>query len=360
MPTTDNIYIHVPFCREKCAYCCFYSEENSDSKLQVAYLNRLEQQLATTTFTAPIDTLYIGGGTPTLLSPPLLQRLFTILKKWLPLTIATEISIECNPSSITADKAAMIVDFTNRVSIGVQSFKQQHRDTLGRQVTDDEISLAIELLGRNIFNLDLIYAIPGQSIADWLDDLRHAIACGASHLSCYSLTLEEGTALAQRNNITIDDDLSATMWHETSTLLHDTGIKRYEISNYALPGYECRHNMNIWQGKAYLGFGPAAASFDGIKRWTQPASVVDWLNGATPEFDIITSTARAREVFVMGLRTTIGWSRKSWENSALPKPLDWGKMVALIDEHNFINESDKIQLKPAAMLFWDDIAANIL
>jgi oxygen-independent coproporphyrinogen-3 oxidase len=360
MQIIDNIYIHVPFCREKCAYCCFYSEENSDSKLQEAYLDQLEQQLASTTFIAPIETLYIGGGTPTLLNTTLLQRLFTILKKWLPLTIDTEISIECNPASITPDKATIITNFVNRVSIGVQSFKQQHRNTLGRQVTDNEISLAIELLGGGNLNLDLIYAIPGQSMADWLDDLSFAIACGVSHLSCYSLTLEEGTVLAQRSNITIDDDLSAAMWHETSRLLYEAKIKRYEISNYAVPGYECRHNMNIWQGKAYLGFGPAAASFDGIKRWIQPASVIDWLNGVAPEFDIITSTARGREVFAMGLRTTIGWSRNSWENCALPEPLDWETMVALTEEHNFINETNKIRLKPSAMLFWDDIAANIL
>ena len=360
MQVVDNIYIHVPFCREKCAYCCFYSEEATNSKLQQAYLDRLEQQLASTNFTAPIDTLYIGGGTPTLLKTTLLQHFFSILRQYLPLTATTEISIECNPSSITPEKAALIIDFANRISVGVQSFKQQHRNTLGRQVTDNEISSAIELLGQNIFNIDLIYAIPGQSISDWLDDLRLAISYKVSHLSCYSLTLEEGTALAQRSNIVIDDDISAAMWEATPTLLHDAKIERYEISNYALPGRECRHNLNVWQGRSYLGFGPSAASFDGIKRWTQPASVIDWLKNDAPEIDLISPTARALEVFAMGLRTTIGWSRRSWETCALPEPPTWDKMLTLTDEHNFIYETDKVRLKPSAMLFWDEIAAAII
>jgi putative oxygen-independent coproporphyrinogen III oxidase len=360
MQVIENIYIHVPFCREKCAYCCFYSEENAARELQLAYLDRLEQQLAVTKFSTPLDTLYIGGGTPTLLETEQLQRFFSILKHHLPLTKQTEISIECNPSSITPDKAALTLGFANRISIGIQSFKQQHRDTLGRKVSDDEIAAAIELLGNNCFNLDLIYAIPGQSMEDWLNDLQQALASGASHLSCYSLTLEEGTALAQRSNIVIDSDISAAMWEETAILLHNAGIERYEISNYALPEHECRHNLNIWRGKAYLGFGPAAASFDGIKRWTQPDSVSAWLKGDAPEMDLIASSARAREVFAMGLRTSDGWSRELWETCALPAPPDWEKMVALTDNDNFIHENNQIRLKPSAMLFWDDIASAIM
>lgn len=355
-----NIYIHVPFCRKKCAYCCFYSEDNADSELQRAYLDRLEQELALTNFTAPINTLYIGGGTPTLLDIKYLQRLFTILAARLPLTANTEISIECNPASITLDKASLITTFANRISIGIQSFQQIHRDTLGRRVNSEEIATALELLSKTCFNLDLIYAIPGQSMACWLDDLQQAIASGASHLSCYSLTLEEGTALAQRNGMTIDNNISAAMWEKTAKVLHNAGFERYEISNYAVPGRECRHNLNIWHGQAYLGFGPAAASFDGVKRWTQPASVTNWLNGAEPDIDIISSESRARELFVIGLRTTVGWSRELWEHCALPAPPDWKQMLKLVDDKNFIHEPEQISLKPAALLFWDDIAAAMI
>ncbi|MCF6174326.1 MAG: radical SAM family heme chaperone HemW [Victivallaceae bacterium] len=360
MQVIENIYIHVPFCRGKCAYCCFYSAVNADNELQQAYLDRLEMELRSSEFIAPLETLYIGGGTPTLLATEQLQRLFAMLRKYLPLTAGTEISIECNPASITPDKAALTVDFANRISVGIQSFKQQHRDTLGRSVSDDEIALAIELLGHNHFNLDLIYAIPGQRMADWLDDLRQAIARGASHLSCYSLTLEEGTPLAQHSDITIDSDISAAMWEETAILLHSAGLERYEISNYAIPGNECRHNLNIWRGKAYLGFGPAAASFDGVKRWTQPASVADWLQGARAEVDMIAPDARAREVFAMGLRTSDGWNRELWEACALPEPPAWEEMLVLTDSHNFIHEKNQIRLKPSAMLFWDDIASSII
>jgi putative oxygen-independent coproporphyrinogen III oxidase len=356
----ENIYIHVPFCREKCAYCCFYSEELYDDALQKAYLDKLEEDISATCFDVPIDTLFIGGGTPTLLNTEHLQRFFSILETRLPLTESTEISIECNPASITPGKAMLTSRFANRISIGIQSFKQIHRNTLGRQVTDREISAAIELLGENVFNLDLIYAIPGQNMVDWLDDLQQAVASGASHLSCYSLTLEEGTALAARSGILIDSDISAAMWKKAAALLHDAGIERYEISNYAVPGMECRHNLNIWHGKSYLGFGPAATSFDGIRRWTQPASITGWLNGKAPEIDLISSSARARELFAMGLRTTKGWKRELWENCALPEPPDWEKMLKLADNPNFIYETDQIRLKPAAMLFWDDIASAII
>ncbi len=355
-----NIYIHVPFCREKCDYCCFYSEENANSELQLAYLNKLEAQLAGTSFNIPLDTLYIGGGTPTLLTVAQLQQFFNMLKKYLPLDSHTEISIECNPASVTPEKAPLIINFANRISIGIQSFQPAHRDTLGRRVSNEEIARSLELLGGSRFNLDLIYAIPGQTMATWLDDVEQAIDSGASHLSCYSLTLEEGTRLAEQCDMVINDDISAEMWLQTAKVLHDAGMERYEISNYAIKGNECRHNLNIWRGQAYLGFGPAAASFDGVKRWTQPSSLADWLKDKSPEIDLITPDARAREIFAMGLRLTAGWSRQAWEECACPEIPEWSKMIALTDEENFIHTADQVKLKPEMILFWDDIASNII
>ncbi len=356
----DNLYIHVPFCRNKCDYCCFYSEPAAEPAAQTAYLKQLEEQLQNITLAQPLETLYIGGGTPTFLPPERLEQLFTMLRKYLPLNGTTEVSLECNPATITADNAVLIKDFANRISIGVQSFDQKKRAILGRQVSDREIYRAIELLAGDNLNLDLIYAIPGQSLTDWQQELRLALQYNIQHLSCYSLTLEEGTALAKRQEMTIDDDNSAAMWESISEIVATAGLERYEISNYARPKKCCRHNMNIWHGKAYLGLGPGAASFDGVKRWIEPASLTNWLQGGAPEEDIISVEARNREVLTMGLRTVDGWSKSSWQTTALPEPFSWKQVLKITHSADFIQTAEQVKLRPAAMLFWDNIAEEII
>ncbi len=342
----DNIYIHVPFCASKCGYCAFYSE--TDHSLIEPYLDKLEAQLTVKT----ADTVFLGGGTPSLLPPIQLERLFRMIP-----VAENETSIECNPETITPEKAELIKTFTNRISLGIQSFNAGLRQRLGRRAGDAAIENAIELLQPS--NIDLIYGIPGQTEADFLNDLETAVDYGIKHISCYALTAEEVSALFAEHRE--DDELETRMWHLAGEFLASHGIRRYEVSNYAVPGCECRHNMYVWHGGTYSGFGPAACSFDGIVRKTEVSSIRDWMDGVPAETDELPIGKRNFEVFVMGLRTVGGWTREQWESCALPEKIQWKDLLELpvLQEFADIN-SQQIKLTTEGLLFWDDVATVLL
>lgn len=357
----QNVYIHVPFCRSKCDYCCFYSIPHPKEEFFDAYLDKLDHDLAGTVFADKLDTLYIGGGTPTLMNEEKMEIFLKLLRKRLPLAETTEISIECNPGSITAAKAEQVKNFANRLSVGIQSFNPRFRQIIGRECSDCEIKTTLDLLNGCNLSLDLIYSIPSQTMQDWLDDLKLAVQMKVKHISCYALTLEEGTVLAERTETsTVDEELSAEMWEETGKVLNTAGLKRYEISNYAVPGFECRHNRNVWYGKAYIGFGPAAASFDGKDRWTQPCSLKQWLNNSDVEYDIISPESRAMEVFVTGLRTTNGWTKEKWTETDLTNSTAWDKLLEKATNNFFVCDESNIKLNENGLLFWDSVAQDII
>jgi oxygen-independent coproporphyrinogen-3 oxidase len=195
--------------------------------------------------------------------------------------------------------------------LGVQSFQPRLRAVLGRCGELRDLAATLERLQRAGIerqNLDFIFAIPGQSVADWRADLARAVDLGVEHISAYALTFEEGTRLAGRAAVeVVDEDLFEAMWDATDEVLGSQGLCRYEISNFARPGAECRHNLAIWYGGTYLGCGPAATSFDGTMRWTQPASLRDWLAGVNPEQDLLSAEERACEILAFGFRTVAGW-----------------------------------------------------
>ncbi len=365
----ENVYIHIPFCSRKCDYCSFFSVPSPDKKLIDAYLNRLEEDLAEANLSIPVKTIYLGGGTPSLLSCVQLERFYAMIKKYVPLLPSAEISMECNPETLDPEKGEIILNFVNRLSIGVQSFNHKLRVKLGRHSKDSEIEAALSSLrGRQIkdFNIDLIYGIPGQSLKEWEQDLEIAAAHDISHISCYCLTIEEGTPLAQAftgENL-VDDEITAEMWSLTGAFLESRKIRRYEISNYAKPGAECIHNMNVWYGQPYLGLGPSSTSFDGKDRWTQPASLEKWLTGQAPEMDIIDPEYRMAEIFIIGLRTVDGWNNKRWQNVFLQKNMyiDWSTMLErafrVKELHpDLMNVSeDNISLTEKGLLFWNTAA----
>jgi oxygen-independent coproporphyrinogen-3 oxidase len=366
----ENIYIHVPFCSTKCDYCGFYSVPNPcDSQLEI-YLKRIEKELKQLKLSHPVSTLYFGGGTPSLLGPKKLKRMIEAVKRFIPLTPDAEVSMECNPETLDRERLDIIGELVNRFSIGVQSFDNTMLERLGRNATRKHIEHTLELLkeyGKENINLDLIYCIPGQTIKDWLEELRIAVEANAKHLSCYSLTLEEGTALAKKigSDISpIDEDVSAEMWEQAGSFLDDRGIKRYEVSNYSAPGAECSHNMNVWYGRPYLGLGPAASSFDGRVRWTQPYSLEDWADGAPPEKDIIDPEYRMIEIFIIGLRTVNGWSKELWESVPLQNivQVDWDTMLVRAFKVKrkypelLAADPESIRLTSRGLLFWNTIA----
>ncbi len=301
----SSLYVHVPFCAARCDYCAFYSVAGAAPALRAHYLERIADERHA--LEQPPTSIYVGGGTPSILEPEDLGVLLGMLGS------APEFTVEVNPDSLTPDKIDVLARCgVNRVSLGIQSFVPTHRLTIGRRGSLAGLSETLaHLRAADIVNIgmDLIYAIPGQTLGDWRADLTQAAECGVQHISTYELTAEEGTRLTAARLPSIPEKSTVEMWELATDLLRCHGLERYEVSNFARPGSECRHNMDIWHGGTYLGIGPAAASFDGRERWTNPADIEAWLGRRPPEHDRLPPDRRAAEILALGLRTVAGWTR---------------------------------------------------
>ena len=311
-------------------------------------------------------TVYIGGGTPTLLESHQLERILEAVHNYLAPLPECEISIESNPETLTSEKVHILKKHITRISLGVQSFDASLRKTLGRNCSDRALENSIELIrqaGFDHFNCDLIYAVPGGSMKQWENDLDHVVSSGADHVSCYNLTCEEQSRLG--GTFVIDDDMAKEMYDMAQKRLAVSGIERYEISNYALPGAECRHNMNIWKGEKLISFGPAAAGFDGVSRLINVEDIDLWLAGEPPEQDTLSSEARCREIFAVNLRTVNGWKKSKWNTGDFS--VSWDEMcknfisaMESVPEEFYIIDEETVRLTPEGLLYWNDIAERVI
>lgn len=260
------LYVHYPWCVKKCPYCDFNSHEVSDILAESAYLDalRIDLELALPLIWGrKIYSVFIGGGTPSLLSAAGLDRLLSDIRTLLPLDGAVEITMEANPGTFEAEKfRSYRSSGVNRLSIGIQSFNHRHLQALGRIHDAEEAHRAVDIAHRYFdnFNLDLMYALPGQSLAEAKDDVTKAIAAAAPHLSLYHLTLEPNTYFAKFPPMLPDDDASADMQDMIDVATKAAGYGHYEVSAYAQPGRQARHNLNYWQFGDYLGIGAGAHS----------------------------------------------------------------------------------------------------
>ncbi len=266
-----HIYIHIPFCRKKCRYCAFYSVP---APPQDEYLHALTTELkarASTSgfFHSPQNTLYIGGGTPSLLTPAQFSELVETVKKFYS-DHFDEFTVEANPESFTPTLAEHLKKLgVNRISIGVQSLRESHLKYLGRIHSSQQAIDAIKTASRNFprVSADLIYGIPGQKVEEILEDIETLIELGAKHISLYALTPEEETPLWLERFSLPDEDVLAEQYHKITEFLQELDFIPYEVSNFALPGHFSRHNIAYWEHKPYMGFGASAHSFDGTRRW---------------------------------------------------------------------------------------------
>jgi oxygen-independent coproporphyrinogen-3 oxidase len=274
-----GVYVHIPFCRHKCAYCDFYSV--TDAKLHRPYVTALKRELASyddAPFSA--DSLYLGGGTPSVLAAPLLAEIMDALQAHLDLSPSSEITVEANPGHISHRTMLQYRSMgINRISVGVQSFQEPHLQFLGRRHTAEqarEAIVAARKAGFTDLGLDLIYALPGQHKAQWLRDLKEVLRFQPEHLSCYLLSFEPGTPLDDRRRrgeiSPLADDTSAALFHATAAFLTSQGYDHYEVSSFARieqhHSHRSRHNQKYWSGAPYLGFGPSAHSFrNGVRHW---------------------------------------------------------------------------------------------
>ncbi|MCC5823281.1 MAG: radical SAM family heme chaperone HemW [Phycisphaerales bacterium] len=286
-PKPRSLYLHIPFCAHKCHYCDFYSIVDTRDR-QDAFTARMVRELAALApLAGPLDTIFVGGGTPSLLRPDLWEHLLTIFHQLFTLEPGAEFSVECNPETVTDDLMPVLAaGGVNRVSMGAQSFNRHHLTTLERRHDPDRLPLAADTVRRagiERLSVDLISGVPGQTLDQWHADLTAALALGTEHLSAYTLTYEPGTAMTARLHkgefTKTDDDLEADMYEHTVATLRARGLDRYEVSNHARPGAECRHNLAYWRQESWLAAGPSASAHVLGWRWKNTPRLDDYLAG---------------------------------------------------------------------------------
>jgi oxygen-independent coproporphyrinogen-3 oxidase len=284
-----GLYLHIPFCDHKCIYCDFYSLPSAgDARDNASRIRRFVQNLQREIDLRsgemplePVDTVFFGGGTPSLLQPDEVEGIVRLLKTQFTVDESAEVTLESNPGTVDQGKLRAFKDAgVNRLSIGVQSFYDRDLRFLTRIHSGSEAARTVEdahAAGFSNVNIDLMFGLPGQTTERWAGNLQQAADLSPSHLSCYSLTVEPNTVLAKlvasRQVSPVSQELDADLYEQTAHVLARYGFKQYEVSNFALDGYQCRHNLTYWNHAEYLGFGPSAHSFLGDRRWWNVRSV---------------------------------------------------------------------------------------
>ncbi len=361
----EHLYVHIPFCPKVCPYCSFYKEASDRNKTRAF----LEAVLTEAETFAPIlqpRTIFFGGGTPSALSTPQLEFLLSGLRERIDFSAVTEWTLEMNPATVSLEKARALLDLgVNRVSMGVQSWDETLLQTLGRVHTGLQARRSYEILreaGVPNVNLDLIFGVPGQSRPQWQDSLERTIALQPDHISSYCLTYEEDTDFflrLQRGEVRPDDELDADLFELTMDVLGAAGYAQYEISNFARPGHECRHNLAYWTAADYVGLGPSAFSTRGELRWknvSDTAAYVERVNAGADTADFretVDATTRQAEHIAFSLRTVTG--------------VDPGQVTAWSDEidrlsaHGLLERNaGRWRLTRSGKLVADEIAATFV
>ncbi|MDW8057116.1 MAG: radical SAM family heme chaperone HemW [Bacteroidia bacterium] len=368
---TLGLYIHVPFCRRACHYCDFYFTPRAS--LMEAYTEALLHEIdlyGPLLEAFPIQTVFFGGGTPSWLPFHLWERVFRKLSRFS--TYApTEVTIEANPEDISLQSLHFWqAHGVTRISIGIQSFSPRVLRTLGRFHTPEAAYTAVELLSAaslSSWNADLIFGVPGQSMEEFLSDISFLAAHHIPHLSLYGLTIEERTVLykkVQRGRfVPVDDELYDAFYHAAHGFLQEAGFIWYEISNWARPGHECKHNWRYWRREAYIGLGPSAHSFIPEVRWANKRSLRAYLASLeTGEYPLdfweaLSAEEQQRELWITQFRTRLGISLselRSEDRPALYESLE--KMVA----SGWIEkEGDRYRLTAAGALIANRLALEL-
>jgi len=273
-----GIYLHIPFCIVKCPYCDFYSIENEKDDLdsRERFVKALIKEINNSSFAGTsISTIYFGGGTPSMLEGKQIDRILSCLRDNFNMNADAEITLELNPGEIDIERLADYRDSgVNRLSMGAQSFQSEELKTLGRLHQPEDVFKAAEMIGQagfDNFNIDLMYAVPGQTLESVAENVLSAVNLNPKHISAYSLTYEKGTPFYSMKVEgvlnPVDENLEREMSESVIDILGKSGYDRYEISNYSLEGFESKHNSSYWDGSSYYSFGPSAHSFDGTERW---------------------------------------------------------------------------------------------
>jgi oxygen-independent coproporphyrinogen III oxidase len=379
-----GIYIHIPFCRKACHYCNFHFSTSLHRK--PALLEAINKEIYTTVFPVGvvrernIETIYFGGGTPSILSTEEITGLLDALKQAYTISETAEITLESNPDDITAEKLGEWKKAgINRLSIGIQSFFEADLKWMNRAHNAVQARTCISLArqyGFNDLTIDLIYGTPTLTDEQWQENVSLALALGINHLSCYALTVEANTALdhfIQKGKLPqVDEAKQGRHFDLLLKWMEEAGFEQYEISNFSRPGHQSRHNSNYWSGKPYYGFGPAAHSFDGEKtRWWNIANnaiYTDKMMAGDPVFEseILTPVQRVNEIIMTSLRTKNGLNISTVDNAisklANPEVLSgnfYKQLKKEVAENLLVIENDHAMLTKKGKFFADGIAARL-
>ncbi|MBN1526649.1 MAG: radical SAM family heme chaperone HemW [Candidatus Omnitrophica bacterium] len=370
------LYIHIPFCRRKCVYCAFHSVVY-DERTAASYISALTDQIEK--LNSPFATVYIGGGTPTALDMPLLEKLLAPIKRFLP--AISEFTVEANPESLTDEKMALFLESgVNRLSIGVQSMREQKLKKLGRLHSARQAIDAVRRANKRGFkniNIDLIYGVWGEEVDSWKKEIREAVELPVTHISCYGLTYEKETPLweAVRNSSVkpLEDDAAAAMYELAIDSLALRGFKQYEVSNFAKEGFGCRHNLTYWSNDPYVGLGASAVSYKDGSREENLSDIDEYIRRCGEGKTLIVSSEklppakRAKETAAVKIRTKEGidfeWFRQKTgfdfmelEKNALPELVENG----LLKYRKEGNVPMGISLKRKGFLLCDSVSSSFL
>ena len=356
-----ELYLHMPFCVRKCAYCDFLSFP-TDQETQNLYTRRLREDIdamGKKYGDIPVDTIFIGGGTPSVPDSALIVGIMEHVRKAFHVAEGAEISMEANPGTVTREK---LTDYRragiNRLSFGLQSANDRELKLLGRIHTWAEFLESFHLArecGFTNINIDLMSALPGQTRESWKDTLKRVTDLNPEHISAYSLIIEDGTPFGEKygseegRKLIPDEDSEREMYHETKRFLRDCGYERYEISNYAKPGRACRHNIGYWTGLPYLGLGLGASSYMDGCRFAVNSDMKQYLEekpGMFTDVEKLTKKDMEEEFFYVGLRMTAGVSLPEFERrfGVSAKDVYPGLMEMFVEEKAAVFQGDRFVL----------------
>lgn len=353
---TAGVYLHIPFCKSRCSYCDFATDVWRDSGSVERYVNALCREILSepTAIAGASDTIYFGGGTPSLLKPEQVERILNAVHEKFDVTPDAEITMEMNPATVTPESLAAYKKLgVNRASFGVQTFNERDLKLLARGHDAEDARTTFKMLrdaGFENVSFDLIAGLPGQDLDGWRGNLDGAFAMSPEHISLYLLEIHQGTPLAEQirsgRQPEVDDDLAAEMYDITGEYIARSGYQQYEISNYSKPGFESRHNSKYWTLDPVFGFGVSAHSFDGRQRYANQRDTAAYVakieSGESPEVSR-EEIDQASEFIFLGLRLNAGIDLAYYQHrfgvdirttyaDALATLTDAG-LVEIVDEH---------------------------
>ena len=375
--TPLGIYVHIPFCRSKCHYCDFYSVAGAGEQLKEGYMYALVDHIKETGALAPgyvVDTIYFGGGTPTVFGGEGMAAVLTAIRKAFDVSPDAEITFEANPDSVDKKLLKRLhSEGFNRVSLGIQCDNNAILEKIGRPHTYEQAVEAVKLIRKAGFrnlSVDLMYGLPDQGLHDWMKTLKHVLKLRPEHISCYGLKLEEGTHMEQfqdQFNLA-DDDTQADMYLAAVDILQKCGYRQYEISNFCKKGQVSRHNLKYWTGGEYIGFGPDASSDFAGRRFTAVRDLHSYCEGILTggqvlrEVEEIARRERAGEYVMMRLRLSAGIDPEEYEQRFLMSFAPMEKAMEQFREKGLAAKTydGRWHLTPEGYLLSNDIISDLL